>query len=193
MTNYDAQEVARIHQELREASSHMIRLPGAALEKILTEKGLVDPQSIDAWSRSLNHIGLKRGAAVVARAWNDAGFKRRLMADAPATIDELGYLGRATGHLQVVENTTKVHVVVCTLCSCYPFSILGMAPAWYKVAAYRSRAVRNPRGVLEEFGVEISNDIEVESGMLTTELHIWFFLSVQTGRSISMRTHWQIW
>lgn len=172
MTNYDAQEVARIHQELRERLPQDPASRVGALEKILTEKGLVDPQSIDAWVEAYqDHIGPKRGAHVVARAWNDAGFKRRLMADAPAAIDELGYLGRATGHLKVVENTTTVHnLVVCTLCSCYPFSILGMAPAWYKVAAYRSRAVRDPRGVLEEFGVEISNDIEVRVWDSTAEL-----------------------
>ena len=117
MTNYDAQEVVRIHQELRERLPRDPASRVEALEKILTEKGLVDPQSIDAWVEAYqDHIGPKSGAHVVAKAWNDTGFKRRLMADAPAAIDELGYLGRATGHLKVVENTTTVHnLVVCTL------------------------------------------------------------------------------
>jgi nitrile hydratase len=93
------------------------------------------------------------------------------MTDAPKAIEELGYLGVATGHLHVVENTPAVHnLVVCTLCSCYPFSILGMAPNWYKTAAYRSRAVRDPRGVLAEFGVEIGNDVEVRVWDSTAEL-----------------------
>ena len=93
------------------------------------------------------------------------------MTNAPAAIDELGYLGRATGHLKVVENTDAIHnLVVCTLCSCYPFSILGIAPAWYKAAAYRSRAVRDPRGVLEEFGVEINLDVEIRVWDSTAEL-----------------------
>ena len=93
------------------------------------------------------------------------------MQDAPAAIDELGYLGKATAHLKVVENTERVHnLVVCTLCSCYPFSILGIAPAWYKAAAYRSRAVRDPRGVLTEFGVNISDEVEVHVWDSTAEL-----------------------
>ena len=103
--------------------------------------------------------GPKRGAAVVARAWSDPAFKARLLADGTAAIGELGFAGHATGHLQAVENTADVHnLVVCTLCSCYPFSLLGLSPSWYKSNEYRARAVRDPRGVLEEFGVELDGD-----------------------------------
>jgi len=113
----------------------------------------------------------RRGARIVARAWCDPEVRQRLFDDAPAAIDELGYLGKATAHLRVVENTDRVHnLVVCTLCSCYPFSILGIAPAWYKAAAYRSRAVRDPRGVLAEFGVDIGDDVEVRVWDSTAEL-----------------------
>ena len=105
----------------------------------------------------------------MAKAWCDPDYKSRLLRDAPAAIDELGFLGKATAHLKVVENTDEVHnLVVCTLCSCYPFSILGIAPPWYKAAAYRSRAVRDPRGVLAEFGLDLDVDIEVEAKFTST-------------------------
>lgn len=143
-----------------------------ALETLLVDKGLVNPQTIDAWVEAYSEeIGPKRGARVVAKAWSDPAFRQRLLDDAPAAIDELGYLGKATAHLKVVENTDAVHnLVVCTLCSCYPFSILGIAPAWYKAAAYRARAVRDPRGVLAEFGVDIAADVEVRVWDSTAEL-----------------------
>jgi nitrile hydratase len=143
-----------------------------ALETLLVERGLVNPQTIDAWIEAYTEvIGPKRGAQVVARAWTDAEYRQRLLQDAPAAIDELGFLGKATAHLKVVENTSAVHnLVVCTLCSCYPFSILGVAPAWYKAAAYRSRAVRDPRGVLAEFGVDIGSNVEVRVWDSTAEL-----------------------
>ncbi|MFT5398043.1 MAG: nitrile hydratase, partial [Gammaproteobacteria bacterium] len=133
---------------------------------------LIESENIDAWVEAYSeHIGPKRGAHVVAKAWCDADFKQRLLANAPAAIDEFGYLGNATAHLKVVENSESVHnLVVCTLCSCYPFSILGIAPAWYKAAAYRSRAVREPRSVLSEFGIEIGDDIEVRVWDSTAEL-----------------------
>ncbi|MEM7565418.1 MAG: nitrile hydratase subunit alpha, partial [Pseudomonadota bacterium] len=163
MPEFDAKKVADIHQHLH---SH---LPGdsalriKALETLLAEKGLVNSETIDRWVEAYTEvIGPKRGAHVVARAWCDEAFKQRLLADAPSAIDEFGYLGKATGHLKVIENTDSVHnLVVCTLCSCYPFSILGIAPAWYKAAAYRSREVRDPRGVLAEFGVKIDENTEV--------------------------------
>ena len=165
MPDFDADKVARIHEQLH---SHLPSEPALrvkALETLLTEKGLVNPETIDKWVEAYSeHIGPKRGAEIVARAWTDPEFKQRLLADAPRAIDELGYLGKATGHLQVVENTASIHnIVVCTLCSCYPFSVLGIAPAWYKLAAYRSRVVRDPRGVLAEFGVDVSDDIEVRA------------------------------
>ena len=172
MTEFDADKVAEIHRELH---SHLPSEPALrvkALETLLVEKGLVNPKTIDAWVEAYSEeIGPKRGARVVARAWTDAEFKRRLMQDAPAAIDELGYLGKATAHLKVVENTDRVHnLVVCTLCSCYPFSILGIAPAWYKAAAYRARAVRDPRGVLAEFGVDIDPGVEIRVWDSTAEL-----------------------
>ena len=118
---------------------------------------------------SSDEVGPKIGARVVARAWNDADFKARLLADGTAGIRELGIDGWA--HLKVVENSERVHnLVVCTLCSCYPVSLIGMSPAWYKKAAYRSRAVREPRSVLAEFGVELSGDVTVEVWDSTAEL-----------------------
>jgi nitrile hydratase len=172
MPDFDAKKVAEIHQHLH---SHLPSKPALrvkALETLLVDKGLVNPQTIDAWVEAYTEeIGPKRGARVVAKAWTDPEFRQRLMEDAPAAIDELGYLGKATAHLKVVENTDQVHnLVVCTLCSCYPFSILGIAPAWYKAAAYRSRAVRDPRGVLSEFGVDIDDEVEVRVWDSTAEL-----------------------
>ena len=172
MPDFDAKKVAEIHQHLH---SHLPSEPALrvkALETLLVDKGLVNPQTIDAWVEAYTEeIGPKRGARVVAKAWTDPEFRQRLMEDAPAAIDELGYLGKATAHLKVVENTDQVHnLVVCTLCSCYPFSILGMAPNWYKTAAYRSRAVRDPRGVLQEFDVNLDDDIEVRVWDSTAEL-----------------------
>ena len=172
MPDFDANKVSEIHEHLH---SHLPSEPALrikALETLLVDKGLVNPRTIDAWVEAYtDHIGPKRGAHVVAKAWTDSEFKRRLLEDAPAAIDELGYLGKATAHLKVVENTQRVHnLVVCTLCSCYPFSILGIAPAWYKAAAYRARAVRDPRGVLEEFGVDIDDDVEIRVWDSTAEL-----------------------
>ena len=117
-----------------------------------------------------DEIGPKRGAAVVARAWRDPAFKARLLADGTAAIGELGFAGHATGHLQAVENTADVHnLVVCTLCSCYPFSILGLSPSWYKSNEYRARVVRDPRGVLEEFGVKLDERTQVRVWDSTSE------------------------
>ena len=172
MPDFDAKKVAEIHEHLHSHLPSESALRVKALETLLIEKGLVNSETIDKWVEAYSeHIGPKRGAQVVARAWTDPDFKQRLLTDAPAAIDEFGFLGKATGHLQVVENTEDIHnLVVCTLCSCYPFSILGIAPAWYKAAAYRSRAVRDPRGVLAEFGVEISEDVEVRVWDSTAEL-----------------------
>lgn len=172
MTDFNAKKVAEIHEHLHSHLPSESALRVKALETLLVDKGLVNPQTIDAWVEAYTEeIGPKRGARVVARAWSDPEYRKRLLDDAPAAIDELGYLGKATAHLKVVENTDAVHnLVVCTLCSCYPFSILGIAPAWYKAAAYRSRAVRDPRGVLAEFGVEIGDEVEVRVWDSTAEL-----------------------
>ena len=172
MPEFDSKKVARIHQHLHSHLPSDSALRVKALETLLVDKHLVDPQTIDAWVEVYSEeIGPKRGARIIARAWIDPDYKNRLMDDAPAAIDELGYLGTATAHLKVVENTDNIHnLVVCTLCSCYPFSILGIAPAWYKAAAYRSRVVRDPRGVLAEFGVSIADDAEVRVWDSTAEL-----------------------
>ena len=172
MPEYDAKKVTEIHQHLHSHLPSDSALRVKALESLLVDKGLIDPRTIDAWVEAYTEeIGPKRGAHVIARAWSDPNYKQWLMKDAPAAIDKLGYLGNATAHLKVVENTDSIHnLVVCTLCSCYPFSILGVAPAWYKAAAYRSRAVRDPRGVLAEFGVVIDDKIEVRVWDSTAEL-----------------------
>jgi nitrile hydratase len=143
-----------------------------ALESLLVEKGLVDPRALDAIVDTMEHeVGPHHGARVVARAWVDPEYKRRLLADAPAAIAELGYSSGQGEHMVAVENTAKVHnVVVCTLCSCYPWTILGLPPTWYKSAPYRSRAVIDPRGVLREFGTELAEDVEVRVWDSTAEL-----------------------
>jgi len=172
MPEYDSDKIAALHRELHShlPSDPVLRVK--TLESLLVDKGMIDSQTIDSWVEVYSdEIGPKRGAHIVAKAWTDPAFKSRLIEDAPSAIDELGYLGVATGHLKVVENTPEVHnLVVCTLCSCYPFSILGIAPNWYKTAAYRSRAVRDPRGVLKEFGVEIGDEVEVRVWDSTAEL-----------------------
>ena len=170
--SYDTGKVAEIHRHLH---SHLPSEPALrvkALESLLVEKGLVDPAALDAWIEAYTEeIGPKRGAAVVARAWTDPDFKERLMEDAAKAVDEMGFAGQASGHLKAVENTDAVHnLVVCTLCSCYPFAILGMAPAWYKANEYRARAVRDPRGVLAEFGVTLGPDVRVDVWDSTAEL-----------------------
>jgi nitrile hydratase len=134
-----------------------------ALEAILEEKGLIDPAALDQIVETFEKkVGPRNGARVVAKAWTDPAFRTRLLGDATAAVAELGYGGPEGGHLVAVENTPTVHnLVVCTLCSCYPWPVLGLPPVWYKSFAYRSRAVRDPRGVLKEFGVEIPAEVEV--------------------------------
>ncbi len=143
-----------------------------ALESLLVEKGLVDPAALDAIVEYYEHkVGPRNGAGVVARAWTDPAYKARLLTDSTAAIAELGYSGRQGEHMVVVENTPTVHnMVVCTLCSCYPWPVLGLPPAWYKSAAYRSRSVIEPRAVLREFGLELSEEIEVRVWDSTAEL-----------------------
>jgi len=143
-----------------------------ALESLLLEKGLVDPAALDAIIDTYEHkVGPRNGARVVARAWSDLEYKAWLLEDATAAIAEMGYTGRQGEHLRVVENTSQTHnMVVCTLCSCYPWSVLGLPPAWYKAAPYRSRAVIDPRGVLKEFGLEMPDDVEVRVWDSTSEM-----------------------
>ncbi len=172
MTSFDSARIAEIHRELHGKLPSEPALRVKALEGLLIEKGMIDSHTIDAWiEHYTEEIGPKRGAHVVAKSWLDTAYRERLMADAPSALDTLGYLGHATGHLKAVENTPDIHnLVVCTLCSCYPFGVLGMAPNWYKTAAYRSRAVRDPRGVLAEFGVRLGDDVEVRVWDSTAEL-----------------------
>jgi len=143
-----------------------------ALESLLVEKGLVDPAALDAIVDHFEHkVGPRNGARVVAKAWADPAFRERLRADATAAIAELGFMGRQGEHMVALENTPTIHnLVVCTLCSCYPWPVLGLPPVWYKSAPYRSRAVIDPRGVLKEFGTELSDDVEVRVWDSTAEV-----------------------
>jgi nitrile hydratase len=143
-----------------------------ALESLLVDKGLVDPAALDALIDTYEtKVGPRNGARVVARAWVDPEFKKRLLADASAAIAEFGFTGRQGEDMVVLENTAKVHnMVVCTLCSCYPWPVLGLPPVWYKSAPYRSRAVIDPRGVLREFGTELPEDVEIRVWDSTAEL-----------------------
>jgi nitrile hydratase len=143
-----------------------------ALESLLVEKGIVDPAALDAVIDYYEHrVGPRNGARVVARAWVDPTYKARLLADATAAIGELGYSGRQGEHRGVVENPPEIHnLIVCTLCSCYPWPVLGLPPAWYKSSAYRSRAVIDPRGVIRSFGLDLPAQIEVRVWDSTAEL-----------------------
>jgi nitrile hydratase len=143
-----------------------------ALESLMVEKGLVDPAALDAIVDHFEHrVGPRNGARVVARAWTDPAYRSRLMADATAAIAELDYTGRQGEHMVAVENTPEVHnLVVCTLCSCYPWPVLGLPPVWYKSAPYRSRAVIDPRGVIAEFGTVLPDEIEVRVWDSTAEI-----------------------
>jgi nitrile hydratase len=134
-----------------------------ALEQLLIDKGLVDPAALDAIVETYEEkVGPRNGGRVVAKAWTDPAFRKRLLANATAAVSELGISGPEGGHLIAVENTARVHnLVVCTLCSCYPWPVLGLPPAWYKSFAYRSRAVSDPRGVLRDFALELPADVEI--------------------------------
>src|SRR5690242_14705498 len=155
------------HSELTET-----QLRVRALETVLTEKGYVEPAALDAIVEAYEtKVGPRNGARVVAKAWVDPAFKQRLLADSTAAIAELGYIGRQGEDMVVLENTPKVHnMVVCTLCSCYPWPVLGLPPVWYKSGPYRARAVIDPRGVLREFGVSLPDDVEVRVWDSTAEL-----------------------
>jgi nitrile hydratase len=149
-----------------------ISLRVKSLESLLVEKGLVDAAALDALVDTYeNKVGPRNGARVVARAWTDPAYKQRLLANASEAIAEFGFLGAQGEHMVALENTPQVHnVVVCTLCSCYPWPVLGLPPAWYKSNAYRARTVIDPRGVLKEFGLELSPDVEVRVWDSTAEL-----------------------
>jgi len=155
------------HSELDETELRV-----RALQTILTEKGYIDPAALDAIVDTYQtRIGPRNGARVVAKAWTDPGFRDWLLRDASAAIATLGYAGRQGEHMVAVENTEQVHnMVVCTLCSCYPWPVLGLPPVWYKSAPYRSRAVRDPRGVLADFGIALPPGREVRVWDSTAEV-----------------------
>jgi nitrile hydratase len=157
------------HDHGSELSEMQLRV--RALETILTEKGYVDPKALDLIIEAYEtQIGPHNGARVVAKAWADPDFKRRLLEDGSAAIATLGHTSRVGDHLVAVENTPRLHnMVVCTLCSCYPWEVLGLPPVWYKAAPYRSRAVKDPRGVLADFGVKLPNDTEIRVWDSTAE------------------------
>src|ERR1700742_1104872 len=154
------------HSELSETELRV-----RALETILTEKGYVDPAALDAIIQAYEtKIGPHNGARVVAKAWSDPEFKKALLEDASKAVRPLGHTGRGGDHLVAVENTPQRHdMVVCTLCSCYPWDMLGLPPVWYKAAPYRSRAVQDPRGVLADFGVSLPRETEIRVWDSTAE------------------------
>lgn len=153
-----------------EASAMALRV--RALESLLIEKGYVEPEALDRLIDTYEHkVGPRNGARVVARAWGDPEFRLWLLADATAAIASLGFTGRQGEHMLALENTAEVHnMVVCTLCSCYPWPVLGLPPVWYKSAPYRSRAVLEPRQVLAEFGVSLPEETEVRVFDSTAEV-----------------------
>ena len=157
------------HEHGSELSETELRV--RALETVLTEKGYVDPAALDAIVEAYEtKIGPHNGAAVVAKAWSDPEFKARLLKDATEAANSLGYISRVGDHMVAVENTEKQHnLVVFTLCSCYPWEVLGLPPVWYKSAPYRSRAVKDPRGVLKDFGVELAKETEIRVWDSTAE------------------------
>jgi nitrile hydratase len=149
-----------------------VELRVRALESLLVEKGLVNPATLDGLIDTFEtKLGPRNGARVVARAWVDPAYRQRLREDASAAIAELGYGGMQGEHMMVVENSPRVHnLVVCTLCSCYPWPVLGLPPVWYKSNAYRARAIADPRGVLEEFGMALPDEVEVRVWDSTSEV-----------------------
>jgi nitrile hydratase len=163
--------VQDLHRDLHDHLPPDPALRVKALESLLVAKGMLDRGAVDAWIELYaDEIGPKRGARVVARAWLDVAFKARLLRDANDALKDFGFAGWGTAHVRVVENTEAVHnLVVCTLCSCYPHAVLGIPPAWYKSAPYRARAVRDPRGVLAEFGLDLPGEVEIRVWDSTSE------------------------
>jgi nitrile hydratase subunit alpha len=167
-----AQDDEHTHDHAHQAVPSDLTLRVKSLESLLVEKGLVDPAALDALVDAYEHkLGPRNGAQVVARAWVDPAYKKRLLADGTTAIAEFGFTSEHGTRIVAVENTPKLHnLIVCTLCSCYPWSVLGLPPVWYKSAPYRSRAVIDPRGVLREFGLELPEDTEVRVWDSTAEV-----------------------
>jgi nitrile hydratase len=161
------------HGHEHESSSlSPLELRVRALETVLTQKGYVDPAALDVLIDTYQtKVGPRNGAQVIARAWCDVEFRRRLLEDATAAINSMGFVGRQGEHMVVVENTPDTHnMVVCTLCSCYPWPVLGLPPTWYKSAPYRARAVKDPRGVLKDFGVQLPESVRIRIWDSTAEV-----------------------
>ena len=161
------------HEDQHEQGSELsdVQLRVRALETVLTEKGYIDPAALDLIIETYEtKIGPHNGARVIAKAWSDPAFKRALLEDASKAVRTLGHESRVGDHLVAVENTPRLHnMIVCTLCSCYPWEVLGLPPVWYKSAPYRSRAVKDPRGVLADFGVKLPKDTEIRVWDSTAE------------------------
>ena len=157
------------HAHGSELSETQLRV--RALETVLTEKGYIDPAALDLIIEAYEtKVGPHNGARVIARAWSDPAFKRALLEDASKAVRTMGHESRVGDHLVAVENTPQLHnMVVCTLCSCYPWEVLGLPPVWYKSAPYRSRAVKDPRGVLADFGVELPKETQIRVWDSTAE------------------------
>ena len=166
MADHDHDHHDEHHSELSET-----QLRVRALETILTEKGYIDPAALDAIVEAYEtKVGPRNGALVVARAWTDAAFRQALLKDATAAVAALGHVSPVGDHLVAVENTPARHnMIVCTLCSCYPWEVLGLPPVWYKSAPYRSRAVKDPRGVLADFGLALPKETEIRVWDSTAE------------------------
>lgn len=156
------------HDEIEQGAALRVR----AIEELMIAKGLINPETVDAIVEHYERdVGPRNGAAVVARAWTDPDFREWLLRDGTAAINSMGFSGFQGEHIRVLENTDKVHnVIVCTLCSCYPWPVLGLPPAWYKNPAYRSRVVREPRAVIAEFGYDVPADVEVRVWDSTAEV-----------------------
>jgi nitrile hydratase len=171
-SHHDAGPDPRLEKHLTPEQTQALEARVKALESLLIAKGLVAPETLTKLAETYeNDIGPMNGARVVAHAWVDPAYKQRLLANATAAIAELGFGGLQGEHMMVVENTPKIHnLVVCTLCSCYPWPVLGLPPVWYKSAPYRSRSVIDPRGVLREFGLELDESVEVRVWDSSAEL-----------------------
>jgi len=172
MSSFDTKKIEKVHRDLHTHLPPDPALRVKALESLVVEKGLVTQDSIDNWIELYaERIGPKRGAEVIARAWTEPDYYARLMEDAGQAVKDFGFEGHATEHTKAVQNTADTHnLVVCTLCSCYPFSLLGMSPIWYRSSAYRARAVKEPRAVLREFGVDLPKTVKVRVWDSTAEL-----------------------
>jgi nitrile hydratase subunit alpha len=171
MISHDSDKMGELHRELHSVLPSEPALRVKALESALVAKGLLAPDTVDKWLENYSEkIGPKNGALVIARSWLEPCFKKLLEQDALKAFEQMGFTVGREYHLKALFNSASIHnLVVCTLCSCYPLSLIGMSPLWYKSSEYRARAVREPRAVLQEFGVKIDDDVEVRVWDSTSE------------------------